>query len=185
MALLASNDHIYMIKANWLRYFFEAFREVCAEAVTKSLRTIFITFLWVTRSNMMYISTTCEILEMHPEANREMLQILVYKGCSRGSNWIPQSENIIRHIHDAPYGEYKDLDTASCSGYSKEVKANEEPRFYNPFPIESSKSNIADLMWCKQCVANINEDRSWPWRKNGSAKRDKVKVEAWAWSDDE
>lgn len=184
MVLLAANDQIVKgFKPKWLRYFFEAFREVCAEKLTKPLRTIFITFLWVARINMVCLKPTSEMLETHPEVSRELLERLVYQVLNEGLDWIPQSKHIVHHIHTARISKL--LGMTSCSGCSKEVNVNVEPRFYNPFPIESSKSKIGDLMWCKQCVAKMNEDRSWPWRTEGSVKRVKVKVEAWAWSDDE
>lgn len=182
MALLASNDlELENINPKWLRYFLDAFREVCADKGSKKLHETFITFLWVTRFEMLQLSKILEILERHPDMNRKMLDLLVWNEFLEKPDWLPNTKNIEQDIQNRKGIAFKD--GTYCARCVKELNVGEGPRFYNPFP--AGHSRIGQLMWCKRCTFQLNESRDWPWRNGRQKWKNKFPIEAWSWSDEE
>lgn len=184
MALLASNDMTAEhIKPKWMGYFFDAFQHACANGATKSLQTEFVTFLWVTRFEMLHLPRTLDFLKEYPDVNKEILKLLVRNSLSINTYWFPDM-----HFVEEDVQNRKDLRLhyeIFCSHCGKMVKAGSEPRFYNPFPVHPfsrPKFNIGQLIWCKECADWFNQERNWPWRPEASLKGGKVKLEAWTWS---
>lgn len=184
MALLASNDiSMEDIQPKWLGHLFDAFREICADGGAEPLQTIPVTFLWVTRYKMLPLPQTVEVLSSFPDMNAELLKLLVQDELERPA-WIPRIGYILTNIRCMNEITFKDV--IHCSGCYKKVKANEGPRFYNPFPARRRRKGIGKLMWCKDCVAKFNRDRNWPWRhRRSSEEKREVNVEAWSWSENE
>lgn len=185
MAWLASSDlDIGEITPTpkWLGHFFDALQEACADIVTKPLRTAFVAFLWVTRFEMLHLPRTLDILKECPDANQELMSLLVWNRFDNDKpDWIPAIDNIewdIRNKVDVPFE-----DGTICSDCDKTVSACMEPMFYNPFPVRGTP--IGQMMWCKRCVLECNAERYWPWRLGGLFRRSSAKVEAWSWSDGE
>lgn len=182
MALLASNDMDFEdMKPTWLKYFFDGFQAACADEVTKPLQTTFITFLWVTRFEMLQLSQTLEILRQFPDVQKDLLNLLIWNEFEKSPDWLPDSNHIERDIQNK-----KDItfpEEVQCSKCINKPKVGEGPRFYNPFPV--GRSRIGQLMWCKKCAAKINQYRNWPWRNEGWGKLEKIKVKAWSWDDEE
>lgn len=178
MALLATNIREDSTPI-WLGYFLDALREVCANEVTEPLQTIFVAFLWVTRFEMSDLPQMWEALREHLDVNKAPLHLLIWNQLDDPPNWISNVEPEIETRTDITFEEL-----FICSACSGVVRSEEEPRFYNPFPSRRTSKGIGQLKWCKDCVANINERRTWPWRTGAPGTWNKIKVEAWSWSND-
>lgn len=184
MALLASHDlATRAINPKWMGYFFDAFQQACTNGATKSLQTEFVTFLWVTRWEMLHLPRTLDFLKENPDVNKELLKLLVCNSLSSNTYWFPDSHFIEEDIKNR-----KDLrfqHEILCSKCRKMIKFGLEPRFYNPFPIHPfsrPKLNIGQWVWCKQCADKFNQERNWAWRPEASLKGGKVNLEAWTWT---
>lgn len=194
MAFLASSsywDYGPQPTPKWLGYLLEGLREVCRDDTTKPIHTMFTTFLWVTRFELLTLPETLDSLKKSREVNRQLTDLLIFEELDddNWSDWIDipwghenmPRENIARR-------NFIYFDRGGCCTYCERPVEEEDLLFYNPFPMSTWKHfDIGDLMWCKSCATGINEQCKWPWRwgKYRGYRRDEVKLEAWTWSDDE
>lgn len=179
MALLASSDsNLEEMKPKWLEHFFDAFKEVFAHTATEPLQTTFITFLWVTRFEILELSQTLDVLRQYPVAHKDLLHLLIGHEVGNKAEWLPSINQLQQEIRNKKKVflqiEFK------CSNCQRKIKLG--PRFYNPFPTQ--RAGIGQLMWCKGCVSSFNEHRNWPWRFNMMAKKENIQVKAWSCEDE-
>lgn len=179
MALLSTGSwRIGSTKPAWWGHFGDAFQEVCSDEITSPLQATFVTFLWVTRFETIHERQILDVLNRYPGVN-EMLLSMFVRGEFR-AGWIPHLIGIELDIKNRGEIEIEFSDTcARCHRHLDPVGAV----FYNPFPVGAGLL-IGQLKWCKQCVAKINEERSWPWRNDGPSKGGKVQIAAWSWPDE-
>lgn len=199
MVLLASsNADIEVVEPIWFGHFVDAFREVCAHSVMETLQGMFIAFLWVSRFKML-LPQTLEVLNKHPDVNNKLLKLLAWKQFEKKPPyWFPESLSHFGHKIEDDIHSAKAIvinDSQNCAKCLKAIAPSQGPKFYNPLPTRPrptfgvGRKEIGQLVWCKLCVDDINEERTWPWQREGSAGSlfgviHKTKVRAWAWSDD-
>lgn len=180
MALLSSGGgRIEGTRPTWWRHFIDAFQEVCSDISTKPLQATFVTFLWVTRFETLHQRQILDVLKKYPDVNEILLSMFVRGEFIAG--WLPRLINIQMDIKNR--GEIQTGFNDTCARCYKKLNPFEEAVFYNPLPVAAGP-RIGQLKWCKQCVAEINEERGWPWRNDGPSKGGKVQIAAWSWSDE-
>lgn len=191
MALLASSsywdDDGPHPPPKWLTYLLEGVREACHDDTTKPIHTIFTTFLWVTRFELLGLPETLDTLERSHEINRKLTKLLVfdelYDDDDNWANWI-ETESCRQNIARRSIMYF---DRNRCCTECKGSVTEEELVFYNPFPVSAKGLgfDIGEFMWCEGCATKINEECRWPWRSDCIMRGGKVKLEAWTWSDGE
>lgn len=189
MALLARSsywDDGPQPPPKWLTYLLEGLREVCRDDTTKPIHTIFTAFLWVTRFELLNLPEMLDTLERSHGVNKKLMRLLVFANLDNEDSW-PDWFDYKSCSQSIARRSIIYFDRIRCCSECKRSVTEEELVFYNPFPVSTKNMcfDIGEFIWCKGCATKVNEKCRWPWRSYRIMKGDKVKLEAWTWSDDE
>lgn len=182
MALLAScNGYTEGVQPNWLTYLLEAFREVCFDETTKPLHNTFAAFLLVTRFEVLTLPQTLDVLNDCHGLCQSLLKLFVWSAFEDQPTWIPNKVNI-KVIQTTKRPTF--TSAIYCEVCDEEIDPDSERVFWDPFPANPWAVN-ARSTWCESCAAKFSEECCWPWRSGRGMTGNKVKLEAWSWSDNE